>query len=172
MSDSILSPMTQTALREVMAEIGPGHEVIEVGGWLGESALLLVGLGAIRVYSIDTWLGMPEMDDFSEMARCYEIFLERTAGKPIEPIRRDSVSGLWTLFKRGVDPVLIFIDGGHQYESAYADVHCAIRLFPKAQLVLDDRPANDRECERGYREAAEKFGRTLSGGDWVGRISP
>ena len=175
-SNSVLSPETAKLLREMVAEHATGKPVIEIGSWLGESARIIIAAGASRCHCIDTWLGSPEMRTLPEMPHAFERFCTNIQGLPIEPIRYDSVSGLQLLSDRSmkidgqipVEPGLIYIDGGHEYETAWADCHVAMRLFPGVPLVLDD--CGHEPVERGAREAATDFGRKLIVAGWPGYI--
>lgn len=54
------------------------------------------------------------------------------------PLRMDTISGMKLTNQHGVSPDIIFIDAGHDYISARADLSNALQLFPDAILCGDD----------------------------------
>lgn len=124
---------------------GSRRRVLEIGSWLGYSALRIAEANPeATVICIDTWLGSVDLHEMPSMRpliwSSYEQFLANTETlqERIWALRIDSVNGMALCYECGVRPDLIFIDGGHQYESIWADLHIARRLFPQADLVLDD----------------------------------
>ena len=56
----------------------------------------------------------------------------------ITPVVADSRVGLLTLYHRGIRPVLVYVDGAHDYGTAVRDLLLAAFLWPSAQIVGDD----------------------------------
>lgn len=137
----------------------PNHEmIIELGSWVGFSAWMLAKrYQKATVLCVDTWLGSVDLHEMpalrSLIESSYERFLHNTApcAERIWPLRMDTVNGLCLAWECGFHPSLIFIDAGHQYESAWGDIHAARRLFPEAHIVLDDY------CHEGVGQAAREL---------------
>jgi hypothetical protein len=142
MGTVILCAETQERLWECS---GSHLRIIEIGSWIGFSALRLAEWNPqATILCIDPWLGSFELQKMDELqpqiANSYEQFLANTAhlADRIWPYRTTGVDGLLDAHEKGFDATLIFIDGSHQYESVWGDIHAARRAFPKATLVLDD----------------------------------
>ncbi len=119
------------------AEIQP-KVIVEVGTWKGRSAVHFAQAApGANVICVDTWLGgvdhalskLPQDDrklDRFEIPRLYEQFLRNLFNRPegdrIYPIRQTSVNAARILAHHGVNADLIYIDGSHEYEDAYADL--------------------------------------------------
>jgi hypothetical protein len=109
------------------------------------------------VVSVDHWQGSPEHHDAEEWRRMlpslYETFLamnwEHRAR--IVPVRRSTLEGLEIVAAHGVEPDVVYVDAGHEYESVIADLETAYRLFPGTELVGDDFDW------LGVRQALEEF---------------
>jgi len=173
---SVLNHETQKLLREVCGGLAPGSAVVEVGAWVGESAMIMAEAENVgHVYSIDTWLGNVELVGLMEkVAFPYEQFLantQRWRGK-ISPIRWDAVNGLRWLRANGLDPALVFIDGNHEFEQAWADIHAAARFFPRALIVIDGcgEAGGGERVERAAKSVANEMGRTYERLGWPGMI--
>lgn len=153
----ILCPETQAMLERYS---GGHHQVIEIGSWLGFSALKLHKWNpTATVLCIDPWLGSTGLLAMEELkhsiVHSYEQFLANThhASAYIWPLRMTGVDGLIFAHQCGFLPTLIFIDGSHEYEAVWGDIHTARHYFPEATLVLDDL-----RCEGVNRAAAELLG--------------
>lgn len=131
--------------QEMLERYSGGHQqIIEIGSWLGFSALRLMKLNpGATILCIDPWLGSSELVEMHlrpEIDGSYQQFLANTyhARQWIWPLRMTGVDGLALAHKCDFHPSLIFIDGSHEYEAVWGDIHTARRLFPEATLVLDD----------------------------------
>jgi|SRR5262245_11411004 len=141
--------------------------VIEIGSWLGRSAILMAGLApGATIYAIDTWLGSVDLFEMREtvgfIKDSYELFLANTEEyqNQIRPMRIDSVNGMAVLYSTGMRrPDLIFIDAGHQYESALADTGAAHRFFPMTPIVFDD--IDHDGVYRALKDVAADAGRPI-----------
>lgn len=128
--------------------------IIEVGTWKGRSARRWADLSDADLYCIDTWLGgidhflsdKPQdgmNPDEHGSPRIYEQFLRNFADHPaahrIHPVRQTSLNGARALAARGLFADLIYIDGSHEYEDAYADICAYLPLLaPNGVLFGDD----------------------------------
>lgn len=141
---------------ELVAEIQP-KIIVEVGTWKGRSAWRFAEASApflSEIYCVDTWLGgidhflsdKPQDDvmrDEHGSPRIYEQFLrnfkDHHAANRIHPVRQTSVNGARAMASRGLFADLIYIDGSHEYEDAYADI-CAYAplLAPNGRIFGDD----------------------------------
>jgi hypothetical protein len=135
--------------------------VVEVGTWLGLSARYMCDLApSATLYAVDHWLGSPEHIGVPEwecflptlwdqfVADCWD-YRDR-----IVPVRGESLDGLQLLHGMGVEPDLIYLDGGHGYEQVRSDIEAITLLFPGVALIGDDWGWE------GVRTAAvEHFGR-------------
>src|SRR6478672_5400219 len=122
----------ESELREICEECANRKVAIEVGSWVGASAILLSEYFD-RVFCIDTWQGMPVPDDLSskEMNHnapgSFEVFCQNVGDKlfkSIIPLPGDSL--LWAQLRRG-DTDLIYIDGDHRYGRVRCDIMAWLR---------------------------------------------
>lgn len=102
--------------------------VVEIGSFVGASALVMAAAGAQRVYCIDTWDGRGDPNDIA--TRIYaehgwqavvEQFAKNTRGKmlwKIVPMRGDSQ--FYAKFSFPVD--MVYVDGCHSYRAVAADI--------------------------------------------------
>lgn len=134
-------------LAELILEIEPSL-VIEVGSWLGGSALWMAQHTDAEIVCIDTWTGAREMwtdtndpDRYGALKHefgfptIYRDFLSNVvkAGKQdqITPFPVPSCVGLPALLDLKVRPDLIYIDGDHSFHSVRTDIGLALPLWPK-----------------------------------------
>jgi predicted O-methyltransferase YrrM len=112
--------------------------IVEVGSYHGKSARFLADNSTCPIICIDHWLGSAEhLEDKRDhyqtfLASCWE-YQNR-----ITPVRLCSVSGFHVLKNLSLEPDLIYLDGGHDYEQVTADLLCIERLFPNAVVIADD----------------------------------
>jgi hypothetical protein len=115
--------------------------IIELGSWLGRSALLLAGAyPRATIYCIDIWRGYADAMPEKEAPLLYDAFLEHTwphRGRII-PIRSDTVEGMRGLARSGVKADVVYIDADHSTEGCLRDLRTAFELFGGAKLVGDD----------------------------------
>ena len=126
--------------------VGPDVKVIlELGSWMGKSTRFFAERcpNAV-VFAVDHWQGSMEHHTTPEwralLPTLYETFLKNCWDfkDRIVPLRMGTVAGMSLLHQHGVKPDLIFIDAGHDYPNANADVSTALRLFPESTLCGDD----------------------------------
>lgn len=152
----MLCQETQEFLRDAIRRYEP-KLIVEVGSWYGYSAYFMAQqTPTAKIVAIDTWRGSPEFHESQEyidkIPESYARFVsnnwlnrDRMYAMPM-----DGVSGLRILHIAELKPDLIFIDGNHEYEGAFGDIHLAMRRFPEAPIVLDDYLAP------GVKQAADE----------------
>ena len=119
-------------LWQVGVELPPGARYLEIGSWLGLSAITVAnGLVAnlnldARVQCVDTWQGSGGLED--QLAAVhhdpFEAFLANVRQARMEhfiqPLRGRSVETAASIPDRSLDAV--FVDGDHSYEGCRADL--------------------------------------------------
>ena len=140
--------------------------VIEVGSFMGASVAWMADHNhEARFYCVDTWLGSPEISDEDMGGIGYQfgrpMLLERFLSNMIAagiqdrvtPIVQTSTSGAKILRKQGVSADLIYIDAGHDYLEAFADLVSHLPLLAKGGVMI----ADDYGGFPGVRGAVERF---------------
>jgi hypothetical protein len=148
----------QPLFRELIEKTRPAV-IIEVGTWLGASAIHMAGicreLGLqTTIYCVDTWLGAEEF--WTSQADTEERDLRQKNGYPqvyfdflanvvqhgcqdmIVPIPNTSTIGSIILQHRRVLAELIYIDGSHVYEDVKADILAYKKLLAPRGLMFGD----------------------------------
>jgi predicted O-methyltransferase YrrM len=103
--------------------------VIEVGSWLGRTALAMLDAGAGEVHCIDTWLGTPDPADATyaparelghrELLAHFCLNMGGHLGTRVFPYVGESA--FWaSVWPTSVD--LIFIDADHSYQAVSEDI--------------------------------------------------
>lgn len=158
---------------------------LEIGSWEGSSAVAWAEAcaadeGAWAIVCVDTWLGSPEMrrnldgqqwsrqrlfleDGYPSVFRTFVSNVRRSHfAEHIYPMPMDSSHAQKLLYKLGLRFDLVYIDGGHDFESVYGDLHRALKL-------LDAENANALICGDDYHESwaevqygANVFARNMS----------
>lgn len=149
--------------------------VFEIGSWIGGSAVKMATCNNIeRIYCIDTWLGSVEMEsgnpDHIDLYQRFLVNVDYTPNGKIQPVRYDSINGLHSLKERGIQPNLVFLDGNHKYEQAWADIHYLCRHFPGVPIVLDDCVNPTGDVCIAAKQVCEEFGRKYEDHGWAGMI--
>jgi predicted O-methyltransferase YrrM len=167
-----LTPGDVAFLFNLATEVPRGGCYLEVGSWLGLSAIVVAnGLLAnmnlqARVFCVDTWRGSAEHQALPEVRQdlLYEQFLRNVAEAQMEafiqPLRGQSteVAARWA----GPDLDIVFIDGDHSLEGCYCDI-CAWRglLKPGGRLLGHDA-APGSEVESAVRRFCAESGCTMT----------
>ena len=119
--------------------------VVELGSWLGKSTRFTASRAPNAVVvAVDHWKGSAEHHSTPEwkamLPFLYETFLKNCwpFRDRIIPLRMDTVSGLKLVHSHGIEPDVVFIDAGHVYIYARADLSNALGLFTKAAICGDD----------------------------------
>lgn len=154
-------------LAELIQKIKP-TTVIEVGSWLGGSALWMARHTDAEIVCIDTWTGAREMwtnmedpDRYGALRhihgfpRIYEDFLSNVvkAGRQdqITPFPVPSSVGLPAMMELGVKPDLIYLDGDHSFGSVSQDLKLALEMWPGVLC------GDDYYSWPGVRQAVDKY---------------
>lgn len=140
--------------------------VIEVGSFMGASVAWMAGHNeAARFYCVDTFLGSPEIGeaDYDGVGFMHgrPMLLERFLSNMIAagisdrvtPVIQSSTSGAKLLRRDGVSAELIYIDAGHDYLEAFADLVNYTPLLAKGGVMI----ADDYLGFPGVRGAVERF---------------
>lgn len=172
-------------LAELIQEIKP-KTIVEVGTWLGASALFIAEHTDAKIYCIDTWLGAQEMwDNQGDPERygalkiehgvptIYRDFMSNVirAGKQhqITPMPMPSTIGLRLLNSWNVHPDLVYIDGSHEKTDVLMDIKLSFQLHPR--IVCGD----DYWSWVGVREAVDNWipdaHKEADGFWWVDRMN-
>lgn len=134
-------------LAELIQEIQP-KLILELGSWLGASALFMAKYTDAEIVCCDTFTGAAEfwtdkMDPERYQAlriehgmpTVYRDFMSNViaAGKQhqITPLPVSSLVGMELFEIWGIAPDLIYIDSSHSYQSVFSDISCAKRIAPK-----------------------------------------
>lgn len=163
---------------QVCAEVGPGATILEVGAWCGKSATYL-GAGAEPhggvVFSLDHHHGSEEnqagwehfdaelIDPVDGRLNTLPLWQRTVARGGLEGTVVGLVGDSPTVGSRWTTPLdLLFIDGGHGEEPAWADWRCWSPRVPVGRYVaihdVFERP------EDGGRPPYELFSHALSSG--------
>lgn len=172
-------------LGELLREIQP-NLIVEIGTWLGASALYMSENTDAHILAVDTWTGAPEMwDNKNDPERyqalriengyptIYRDFLSNVmrAGKQnqITPWPVPSSVALGLLNQWGYRPDLIYIDGDHSYPRVKEDISLSAQLFPR--IICGD----DYFSWHGVRKAVDNWfpdaEKTPEGFWWVDRAN-
>ena len=140
--------------------------VTEVGSLMGAPVAWMAQHNPeARFYCVDTWLGSPEISAGDMDAIPYQfgrpMLLERflsnmvAAGidDRVTPIIQTSTSAAKMLRAKGVSADLIYVDAGHDYLEAYADLVYYTPLLAKGGVMI----ADDYGGFPGVRAAVERF---------------
>lgn len=151
--------------------------IVEVGTWFGGSARHIATLAKdfnkeVEIVCIDTFLGSVEHWVAHEWLKpgmfrngrpvIYEQFISNVIHlnlqKTITPFPIDSVNGALTLLRYNIKADLIYIDGGHEYESVSQDIKLYSNIVrPGGVMIMDDS-----HYEPIQRAAAENLGPTIT----------
>lgn len=145
--------------------------VIEVGTWLGGSALHLARLTDAPIVCVDTWLGDALLWSQPETRRMlrfrhgrpqiYETFLANVvlAGKQrqLVPVSLTSQAAAELLAQHGVTAGLVYIDGGHDRATAMADIRGYWPLVEPGGVMLVDDYQPSAPFFAGVVQAVNRF---------------
>jgi hypothetical protein len=134
-------------LAELLHQIRP-KLVLEIGSWLGASALFMAENTDAHILCCDTWLGAKEMwDNQADPERYQALKIEHghptiyldfmsnviKAGKQnqITPMPMPSSIGLKLLDAWDIRPDLIYVDGSHDFQDCLQDIKLSMALRPR-----------------------------------------
>lgn len=167
-------------LAELIHETQP-NTILELGSWLGASALYMAESTDAEIVCVDTWTGAEEMwkakDDPTRYLALkiehgyptiYRDFMSNVikAGKQhqITPCPLPTGVALRFFKSMNVKPDLIYVDADHAYESVKQDIEASLLLKPKV-ICGDDflywsgvqRAVNDLLPYREFDPAGSGF---------------
>lgn len=175
------SPKRHAVLRRLVAELPQRNtlRVLEVGSYLGESALVwrealearIVGAGCTlraSVLCVDPWepyhaqvdlaagAVYAEMDSLMRSGDALRRFLENTASEsspvPIHALRAQFSAVAPLLVQGGFD--LVYIDGNHSYSVVREDINAAFHLVRLGGTICgDDLEVQLDECDEAFARA-------------------
>lgn len=147
--------------------------IIEVGSWLGGSAIHMAHLSNAEILCVDTWLGAAEFWlDFDDSSRyqaleclngypqVYTQFLSNViwagCSKQITPLPLTSLAAAQVLAKKAITADLVYIDAGHSFDEVTADLKAWWALATKA-VFGDDYTTwgTVRDAVNAFAEAHE-----------------
>lgn len=124
--------------------------IIEVGSWLGDSAIHMASISKADILCVDTWLGSWEwytkfkdeehwkgrLNPYRGYPQVYYQFLANVvhAGyqNRITPLPLDSLSAARVVKDLELQPDLVYIDAGHGFDQVLADLEAWYPLAKKA----------------------------------------
>jgi predicted O-methyltransferase YrrM len=131
------------AMLLALADLARGKQtIVEVGTWLGHSALAMAGTCAGKVYCVDHWRGSAsgtgEVDD---PLTFYESFLDHMRmadhGDRIVPLYGESVRIAHLFDHKLID--LLYIDGDHRRSAVVSDIETwSPHVIPGGLICGDD----------------------------------
>jgi cephalosporin hydroxylase len=136
------------ALKYAIERTNP-ETIVEVGTWLGASALFMASLSEAEIICVDTFLGSNEVlwrenavnnlvIDFNRIYKQFCVNITaRQANKKISPLPMTSSSASELFSKEQVKIDMVYIDAGHREREVYADLQDWWPLTNKV-LVGDD----------------------------------
>lgn len=149
-------------------EVEPTGTIIEIGSWMGLSAVVMAdalkrrGAKTARIVCVDTWRGSPEHKGSALLANdgLYRQFVHNVtaagAAEIITSVRGASVDVAAQWPDQSAD--LIWIDGDHSYEAVTADIAAWWRVVKPTGRIL----GHDAAPESGVQRALESFARRRS----------
>lgn len=138
--------------------------IVEVGTWLGASAIFMAENSNAEIVAVDTYLASNEvlwrqnnvtnlLNDFTEI---YDQFCAnityKNLNQRISPMPMTSSSAAELFFRQGVKVDMVYLDAGHREREVYADLQDWWPLTSKV-LVGDDY----NNAWPGVISAADRF---------------
>ncbi len=134
------------------------RSVVEVGTWLGHSALAMAEVCDGRVYCVDHWRGSQNGTGLvDDPLAFYELFLmqirEYQAGDQIVPLFGDSTCIAQLFARKHID--LLYIDGAHDYDSVTADLRAWVPSVRAGGIVCGDDYSEVKKAVHDYFKPRE-----------------
>lgn len=119
--------------------------MVEIGVWEGLTACSLLSKFKNLYYiGIDHFMGSPEHLKREDW-KCRLPRLENTARANLWPFRDRAVilpfvsyAGMYTIYQNDVFPNVVYIDGGHDFDSVVNDIRSAMMFSSKTVICGDD----------------------------------
>jgi hypothetical protein len=129
--------------------------IVEIGSWKGRSTHALLSGCKGTVWAVDTWLGSPdELKTTHKEATekdLYAEFMKNVGGfTNLKALKMPSVEAAKQFEDKSID--MVFIDGGHRYVDAKADIEA---WLPKAKKIICGHDYNFISVQEAV---TEKFG--------------
>lgn len=165
--DNLLDELTRLA--------DDAQVIVEVGSWLGHSALAMARGTTGRVYCVDHWRGSVGgtglVDDpLEHYAHFLDCIRADAAGAHIVPLFGDSVMIAGLFERRQIG--LLYIDGDHSHEAVMADLRAwAHHVRPGGIVCGDDYSEVKRALNEFFKDQpVAKFDLLANNRLWVVRM--
>lgn len=137
---------------QVIQELRP-NVIVEVGSYKGKSAIQFANLCnkynlPTKIFCVDTWLGSAEhadSDDLMKVNGWPTMFYQFLANvvhtghqDRIIPVPMDSMSNYRVMKANNIKVPMIYLDGGHFYESVYADIKHYWEVLEDGGVMIGD----------------------------------
>lgn len=149
-------------------EIAQPESIVEVGSWLGASALFMAGISSAEIICVDTFLASNEIlwreknvtnlvNNFSQLYNqfCSNI-THHKLNKRISPLPMTSSSAAELFMKEQVQVDMVYIDAGHLEREVYADLQDWWPLTKKVIVGDDYNSGWDGVIKAANRFASEQ----------------
>lgn len=168
-------------LAELIADTNP-RLILEIGSWLGASALFMAENTDAHILCLDTWLGALEMwdDRFGPERKealrlkngyptIYQEFLSNVVRArkqdQITPMPMPSSIGLRLLSGWNISPDLIYIDASHEKADVMQDIRLSMALRPR--IICGDDYHNWEGVRKAVNECLPDAHKRVDGFWWV-----
>ena len=142
--------MSQEELNWLLKVSNSMESVVEIGSWKGRSTHAILSGCKGKVTAIDTFKGSPGEEAHKGVKNLYKDFMKNVGHfKHLKVIKSDSLKAA-KKFKGKAD--MVFIDGGHTYESVKADIEA---WLPKTTKLIC---GHDFQWSGVQKAVTEKFG--------------
>jgi len=158
-----LSESNKAAIRKCMVA-GVG-DIIEIGAFAGMSARYICEVAPdARLFCIDPWdaVMLGDVPTYNQHATMHRQMFDQFVANlwdhrgRVVPVQTNSRDGLRTLHGLGIRPSLVYVDGGHEYDDALADITEAFAYFPDAAVAVDDYYTDAEYTWEGVRDAVDE----------------
>lgn len=157
--------MTDLELTYLARSAQHSHQIVEIGAWMGRSTCALATNAPVgaSVWVVDTWQGSPEHQNMLRERPAgwlQQQFTSNTAGLPVIPVRMASVDAARLRSHLPLPPPdLIFIDGGHDYDSIRADIAAWLPLLAPGGILCghDYDPPHWMGVKQAVEECVPNF---------------
>ncbi len=115
--------------------------ILEIGSFVGKSTkFLLEEFPNSKIICIDHWEGDRNINPWFDVSNIYDQFISNLWNykERVIPIKSNSVIGLLELFRSGICPELVYVDGGHFYKNLIVELNLINDFFPESTICGDD----------------------------------
>lgn len=142
--------------------------IIEVGSWLGRSAIHMASLCDAHIVCVDTWLGQHYFwsndryrDDLALVHGYPSVYFQFLSNivhaklqERITPLPLPSQNGAGRLSALGITSKLIYIDASHKYEDVVQDINAYWPLVESGGILFGDDWSVYADVNRAVEEFA------------------